>query len=1566
MDLGHLNPFREPNEEEQEQKRFDKLLKRLKPLFDEKLKLKQRLRGLQSFLERQVTTASKDASHFMELMDILGKILKYCADKINDGWERVRVVAILESVVFRGNHVKVRQKGLWILHQLISRQDTVDQDILKLYSGAVSWDVFKPPSCHDPGFASALGGDEAGPVAAYLASGQSLWTKTAAPAPVPETPNAAVPPNSAIIAREGNEAANNLELFGDLISNIIELCQRLARNAHFTDYGNADLERVLETADAAVLRKMWTVFRDNYLSVLFPGIARAIGLAVPDGAGFELCPLELLAPLLEFVGRISTYAKLSDQSSIKDTTNGLLSVLLGKDLVNSEFVHEMLRQGFLCQSIGPPLYIISLWLNSTHGDGHPFLRRSSKEKLLIRTFASAKSLNNLNANEPPSPATPAKRSDYLINQMIRRYIRYFNQTFPGPKKEIPVLEQLFKEILQFYRFLACEKAHLLDEASWKLLMVTVADLHLVIPLSELEANDFPYVFTETVLIMWIRSRNNSDEMWLKLHQTIGSLLEISGVATAWAALLTQVTYVMSEVTYGIGIAALKEDHGRHKKAKRNREQSTTNLLTPGPDTTKTKKGDEPPSNLAETSSRPSLGRSSTSKASSFSEHASLDDGYIDSIPGMQMMADSLQFSQIKELRELEGVSFLLVWKNLICVIGKPHLIHTSLIHHEITNCYANVWSLLDKIRLLQPYAGVEMPSLFDFAGMFMKTATMPAEYAKGASVAVGALGKMICRRHDQPIDKALYIHFYTLIFKSLSEPLGLVAFSLLSNISRLFSLCLPGATCLIPTMLKCIDQISTMKGVPEQAVRASIGLHGSLIAYEKHYRALIKYPQRDDIGEDEIIAYNPPATAKGPEVFRDLKFGIFNNLKKMLQFHIEQDNEDYCELILWTLSVFYIEECLSNNDDASSILQNDIIFVLLDQISSKQLPRVSAAADGLCLIANNFQRIKIPDDTLIHIIDRLAWGISENLSIDENTKRKDLVSLVSISSLLFQCLLGWLMEIPSKIVSNPNIALRITEVIEEAIHVSAVGIEGIEAEKTLMRPEAGDIFATNKQEYNEMVKIYQHLRNSAENMLLHVNHHLDNYSPFCGPSMMNSTIGDPLSEDGQEHYSCQYFSISDAILLAIMEYPEEKKVRILVRNATGKYVWDMKTFYHDLDELNHSHLCTETSVGYPAKLPRLPSKMTAMSSDSLGEAGSDPLEQTVLKIQKVHPECLYLAPDVESPASPETEFQQLMHMQVDRELEICTQRMPLAAMKEAPSSQDFYRKAFEYARLFIAQSGQLQFDHLKDGKFQMLAKTPSLLRDLRGLDKQYSREVAKFALLYVGPGQEDEGSILRNSSGSIEYDSFVASLGWEVDLATHTGYTGGLEPNMVNGGRAIYYCSSTTEMIFHDVTRMPTDTTDAKQLRKKRHIGNDHVHIVWNEHHRDYRWETIGGDFGNAQICITPLPNGLYAIDTYRDELVRPFGPLQSRSVVSKDFLGSLVRETAMNGYRNALCAGAPKGMEAHPFTTRKATIAIISGRHRIPNDTYERFVAAVFTEAMDLKLTQRREDERTVMAAGE
>ena len=45
----------------------------------------------------------------------------------------------------------------------------------------------------------------------------------------------------------------------------------------------------------------------------------------------------------------------------------------------------------------------------------------------------------------------------------------------------------------------------------------------------------------------------------------------------------------------------------------------------------------------------------------------------------------------------------------------------------------------------------------------------------------------------------------------------------------------------------------------------------------------------------------------------------------------------------------------------------------------------------------------------------------------------------------------------------------------------------------------------------------------------------------------------------------------------------------------------------------------------------------------------------------------------------------------------------------------------------------------------------------------HSRQTYKVAVMYVEFDQEDRESILRNTSGSRDFEDFVAGLGWEVE-----------------------------------------------------------------------------------------------------------------------------------------------------------------------------------------------------------
>ncbi|CAD5206927.1 unnamed protein product [Bursaphelenchus okinawaensis] len=181
-------------------------------------------------------------------------------------------------------------------------------------------------------------------------------------------------------------------------------------------------------------------------------------------------------------------------------------------------------------------------------------------------------------------------------------------------------------------------------------------------------------------------------------------------------------------------------------------------------------------------------------------------------------------------------------------------------------------------------------------------------------------------------------------------------------------------------------------------------------------------------------------------------------------------------------------------------------------------------------------------------------------------------------------------------------------------------------------------------------------------------------------------------------------------------------------------------------------------------------------------------------------------------------------------------------------------------------------------------------RELRHLDQTLSREVHKVALIYVGMGQEDKQTILSNNRATPIFDEFVSRLGWPVEIGpNHVGYAGGLPAGHI----APYYANSACEVIFHVSTRLAGAAT-----QKLKHLGNDEVHVIWNEHNRPYRRDIIATRFCDVLIVLQPVSVNLIKV---RVEVQHPeiqFGPLFDGAQVHVKQLPELVRETVINASR--------------------------------------------------------------------
>jgi hypothetical protein len=242
--------------------------------------------------------------------------------------------------------------------------------------------------------------------------------------------------------------------------------------------------------------------------------------------------------------------------------------------------------------------------------------------------------------------------------------------------------------------------------------------------------------------------------------------------------------------------------------------------------------------------------------------------------------------------------------------------------------------------------------------------------------------------------------------------------------------------------------------------------------------------------------------------------------------------------------------------------------------------------------------------------------------------------------------------------------------------------------------------------------------------------------------------------------------------------------------------------------------------------------------------------------------------------------------------------------------------------------------------FTRLEPNHRFYRALRQLDKLTERETIKIGVIYVANGQESERKLMRNEKGSNSYNEFVEALGWDVDLATHEGFLGGLDQGLTTGLTAPYYANATTEVIFHVITKMPNKENDNQQIHKKRHVGNDNVHIVWSEHDRDYRPWTITSQFNFVHIVIYPLQYPLFRVQIHTKENVPLFGPLLDGMIVDKESLAPLVRMTAINANKAVRYqqAGYKK-----PYPTRRELINEIVERFKPAKTTNEEFLRALF-----------------------
>uniref|UniRef100_A0A8C6PPR4 Ral GTPase activating protein catalytic subunit alpha 2 n=1 Tax=Nothobranchius furzeri TaxID=105023 RepID=A0A8C6PPR4_NOTFU len=854
-------------------------------------------------------------------------------------------------------------------------------------------------------------------------------------------------------------------------------------------------------------------------------------------------------------------------------------------------------------------------------------------------------------------------------------------------------------------------------------------------------------------------------------------------------------------------------------------------------------------------------------------------------------------------------SAFVLWRRILGILGDVNNIRSPKIHAKVFSYLYELWHKLAKIRdnlgisvdnQSSPPQPLFIPPLRMLASWLFRATVMPAEYKAGKLWAFKLICEMMTRHQDVLPNSDFLVHLYHIMHKGFSSDDQDVLNTIVRSCSpRFFFLGLPGFTMLLGDFITASARVLNSESSEAPRIEAQTTL-GSLVCFPNLY---LQIPVLQNVpGSNDIIV--------GSE---DYKLCLL----ALLSLHHDRPVQRsqciaVCSLGLWVCEELTQKTIHDQVKDAINVLGIDVFLVRLQ-------PRVFIF--DVRNLSNLFFHFKL------------------------------MVSLLL-------CLLDWCMAVPLSLLLEPvtrsSQEHHTSHKAPLLDYIYRVGIGNTESLRTTKDIDLIYVF------WNILYRLLFHCfvyllilpekrrRNmeliplTARMVMTHLVNHLGHHPLSGGPALLYSLVSEnhdnpyvessELSSEVFKSPNLQLFVFNDSTLVSYLQIPAEtptvgqpphpsSQVRVIVRDISGKYSWDGTILYcttqEDFDDAGVfdavespiSKAFSTLGRNQPASPTKGPHKFHY--SDSLSNCSEDEeiddLDKLLEDLSHSSPECLSqprlkLNQPAPSPHGMNLEQESTIleailrqtHQEEEQVRKWDADVSFRAACQREPSYQE-PQAPFYFCRLLLNDLGMNSWDRRKN--FHLLKKNSKLLRELKNLDSRQCRETHKIAVFYIREGQEDKCSILSNTAGSQAFEDFVSGVGWEVDLATHCGFMGGLQRNGSTGLTAPYYATSTVEVIFHVSTRMPSGSDDSL-TKKLRHLGNDEVHIVWSEHSRDYRRGIIPTDFGDVLIIISPMKNHMYFIQIMKKPQVPFFGPLFNGAIVTGTLLPSLVRATCINASR--------------------------------------------------------------------
>ncbi|XP_076666780.1 putative Rho GTPase-activating protein CG5521 isoform X8 [Andrena cerasifolii] len=945
---------------------------------------------------------------------------------------------------------------------------------------------------------------------------------------------------------------------------------------------------------------------------------------------------------------------------------------------------------------------------------------------------------------------------------------------------------------------------------------------------------------------------------------------------------------------------------------------------------------------------------------------------------------------------------VVLWRRMLSALGDVNNIQDPTLHGQVMDYLVQLTQTLIKIRLNQGVSGDNqatplppelIPPLTVIAPWCFKAIQLPDKYEVGKLAAY----RLICLLTVQPQDINLPKQHLTLFYRAVHN--GIVSndnkvLHVLVKYTgpRLFSLNLPGSSLLILDYIHSANVILSSQDVEAPRTEA-VSIIGSLLSLPA---TTIKLPVLQPTAADIVTRTCPDAKEHIITILlrscRREPTGIARcvALSSIAMFaYKELCYKNQHPRIPEAITVLLLA---LRRIQGTERRRAGFYFPLMDQASHATVAQV--ACDSLLLLCDKA-------DTLLELYpnvpSKIIQVLSETLGHMTTRERRGPLTV----SMIF-CLGEWAMhlgpDVLLRIFQGKPLLMTLFTVLDNIVQdkvgkYSSQSWKSHEDEDDDFDPDITlDNLADESCTKSPRRGNVQSVQLAAKMVMMHLINHLGHFPMGIGAARLSSLVvelddvpgidGDELSSAVFHAPNIQLLMLSNSVIMSLVELAAldapgggvtaglttaPSLVRVLLRDLAGKASWDSSILYSQPSIDEDAPIAFTKHVEWKTKL--LGQDLSSVSTQTCtprhtirhrephilptfanGASDMDNLDDLLQYIGHTSPEVL-TNPEIalNAPANPpqghylESETIATILSQRNAEQEHnnnWSQHISMCASAISPPSCRPPPAPFHHCRLLFSHLGLSGWEQRR--KLHLLSKNEKLLRELRNLDSQRSRETHKIAVIYVSQGQEDKNSILSNVTASKEYENFVARLAWEVELESHTGFLGGLVPGKASGVTAPYFATSFTEILFHVATRMPSDSPESL-LQKTRHLGNDEIHIVWSEHWRDYRRDIIPTEFCDVLIVIYPLHNKLYRIQISRKPEIPFFGPLFDECIVEDKVLPGLVRTTALAASR---AKRSTLTLYQHYYEERARSIDTVMRNHKEAT-TFEEFTANVYSPVL-------------------